>query len=267
MTIGYSNQSPQEGSASYLAQDPLSIIQLIHLQSLDVPLAALLWILMDHRASVIVAATPRLVGKTTTLVALLDLTPRATRFIALSSQQETFAFRSTATPETDYLIPHELSDHTPQYIWGDEVRFLFEIIRDEGYAFGTTMHASNPTDVLNQLSLPPITTPIKNLLATDLILMLKEEPLELGLHEVTLVRSNANQWDLISLATWNYETRRFQFAPNDVLLPAIATKIGQPPGYVAEDWSQRATFLDQLVNRGVYDPYRVRQAILTYEPQ
>ncbi|MCH7802101.1 MAG: hypothetical protein IIC24_11250, partial [Chloroflexi bacterium] len=55
------------------SKNRLTILDLISNNTLSTELAALLWLLVEHKTSIITAAGPQLAGKTTLLTALLDL--------------------------------------------------------------------------------------------------------------------------------------------------------------------------------------------------
>ncbi len=78
---------------------PLSITQIIASGSLDAELAALLWLLVEGRVPVVVAAEPPLAGKTTTLTALMDFLPPGTRKLFLRGWVEDFDW----LPDADKL--------------------------------------------------------------------------------------------------------------------------------------------------------------------
>lgn len=71
---------------------PLSITQIIGSGSLDAELAALLWLLIEGRVPVLVAAEPPLAGKTTTLTALMDFLPPEVDKVFLDGWLEDFAW-------------------------------------------------------------------------------------------------------------------------------------------------------------------------------
>lgn len=116
---------------------PLSVIDLIAAGNFDARTAALLWLLIESRASIIVAADPSGAGKTTTLTALGDFLPPDTARIYLRGWNETFDFVDTADPARSYLLCNEISAHLPIYLWGRKVLQLFDA-RGRGFAFGAT---------------------------------------------------------------------------------------------------------------------------------
>lgn len=167
---------------------PRSIVELIAAGSLDVELAALLWLLVEGRLPVIIAAGPPLAGKSTTLTALLDFLPSDTRPVYLGGWGEEFGWLPEASelgwradsplrppgagsrptdpapsdvavapvhPGSSYLLAAELSDHLPVYTWGERAR-VFLRAASRGYGIGTTVHAESLAEVLAQLAAPPV---------------------------------------------------------------------------------------------------------------
>ena len=86
--------SQQRGWWGYhwAAPQPLSITRIIASGSLDAELAALLWLLIEGRVPVVVAAEAPLAGKTTTLTALMDFLPPGVRKLFLRGWTEDFSW-------------------------------------------------------------------------------------------------------------------------------------------------------------------------------
>ena len=123
---------------------PRSIAELIRSGTLDAELAAMLWLLIEGRVPVIVAAHEPGAGKTTLLTALLDFLPPDVRRIELAGASETFDWLPQASelgwrrsvsavdrarpeeppvrPDDTVLFIPEFSDHLPAYTWGEEAR-------------------------------------------------------------------------------------------------------------------------------------------------
>ena len=135
-----------------------SILDLIDNGTLDVRTAALLWLLVEHKTSFISAAVPQLAGKTATATALMDFMPPKYEGVLSKGRDEDFSFLEMTEPSKTYILVPELSDHTPRYLWGDNVIRLFEALKD-GYSFIATMHAENPQDLISQLESPPAGIP------------------------------------------------------------------------------------------------------------
>ena len=136
-------------------ENRLTILDLIRNQTLDVEAAALLWLLVDSKKSIVVAAAPQLAGKTTLLTALLDLMPPQYERVFARGGDEDFSFVSRTDPAHTYVLVPELSDHTPAYLWGEGLKRLFREL-ERGYSVGATMHADTPEQVLAMLEGPPL---------------------------------------------------------------------------------------------------------------
>jgi hypothetical protein len=136
----------------YESRRPLTLAQIIALRSVDAETAALVWLLLEHGASLTVAGptdpTPG-VGKTTTLNALLQFLPEGTALAYMSGMYENFSF--TRLPDIDpgmtYALCNEVSDHLPIYMWGRIARRYLSLPA-QGYHVATSVHADTIDDVL-----------------------------------------------------------------------------------------------------------------------
>lgn len=147
----------------YESRRPLSLAQIIALQSVDAETVALVWLLIEHGASLTVAGPtdPQPgVGKTTTLNALLQFLPEGTALAYMSGMYEDFSF--TRLPDVDpkntYALCNEVSDHLPIYMWGRIARRYLQLPA-QGYHIATSVHADTIDDVMamyrNDLRLKP----------------------------------------------------------------------------------------------------------------
>ncbi len=136
----------------YDSRRQLSMAQIIALGSVDAETVALIWLLLEHGASLTVAGPtdPQPgVGKTTTLNALLQFLPEGTSLVYMSGMYENFAFTRIAdiNPATTYALCNEVSDHLPIYMWGRIAR-RFLTLPHQGYRVATSVHADTIDDVL-----------------------------------------------------------------------------------------------------------------------
>ncbi len=90
---------------------PRSIVELIRAGTLDAELAATLWLLVEGRVPVIVAAQAGGAGKTTLLTALLDFLPPGVRTVELAGAMESFDWLPQA-PELGWRRPRSLGGPT-----------------------------------------------------------------------------------------------------------------------------------------------------------
>jgi energy-coupling factor transporter ATP-binding protein EcfA2 len=133
--------------------------------------AALLWVLLERRASLVVAAGPSGAGKTTLLTALLDFLPAGTRRIYVRGCYEPFDFLGSTDPETSALLVNELSPHLPIYLWGPGVRKALEAVHD-GYQLMATAHALSVDEFVYSLAGYPLRIPAAEIAAVDLLVLL-----------------------------------------------------------------------------------------------
>ncbi len=136
----------------YDSRRPLSLAQITAMGCVDAQTVALIWLLMEHGASLTVAGPtdPQPgVGKTTTLNALLQFVPENTALAYMSGMYEDFAFTQLPDiePEHTYALCNEVSDHLPIYMWGRVARRYLNLTAD-GYHVATSVHADTIDDVL-----------------------------------------------------------------------------------------------------------------------
>lgn len=137
----------------YESRRQLSVAQIIALQSVDAETAALIWLLLEHGASLTVAGPtdPQPgVGKTTTLNALMQFLPEGTALAYMSGMYENFSFTRLPDidPATTYALCNEVSDHLPIYMWGRIARRYLSLPA-RGYHVATSVHADTIDDVLH----------------------------------------------------------------------------------------------------------------------
>ncbi|GCE25458.1 hypothetical protein KDA_09420 [Dictyobacter alpinus] len=137
----------------YESRRPLSVAEIIALQSVDAETAGLVWLLLEHRVSLTVAGPtdPQPgVGKTTTLNALLQFLPEETALAYMSGMYENFSFTRLPdiNPDTTYALCNEVSDHLPIYMWGRIAR-RYLMLPGQGYHVATSVHADTIDDVMH----------------------------------------------------------------------------------------------------------------------
>lgn len=188
------------------AGDPRrSVLGLVADGTLDAELAALLWLLLEARLSLMVAAAPPLAGKTTVLTSLLEFLPAGTRRVHLRGAGEDFAWLPDAAalgwrldetpslaaawlgtsgllptdesvgpvrPGAAYLLAAELSAHLPVYTWGAAARTVVRAL-GLGYGLGTTTHGDSLEDVFDSLRGPDVRLTDDELSHLGLVLVLR----------------------------------------------------------------------------------------------
>jgi hypothetical protein len=278
---------------------PRSIIELIQAGTLDTQLAATLWLLVEARVPVIVAARDRRVGKSTLLNALLDFLPPGLRTVELAGTMETFEWLPQAAelgwrrhnasaaalgvrtgvalhgkppirPDTTVLLIPELSDHLPGYTWGAEARIAIRAA-SIGYDLAATIHADSLEEVFDELRHPPVSLNDDELSRLGLVVILRRVGdgvrRIVAAHYVRPVsrdeHGHVQRLGPAVLATWDPNTDRFEhFAWG--ITPELALVVARRPGDVELEIDRRRDYLAGLAEAGIIEVEAVRTAIDGY---
>ena len=223
----------------------LSLLDLVRNNTLDVATAALLWLLVEGKSSIVIAAAPQLAGKTTLLTALVDLVPPWFEKVYTRGQDEDFSFLQEKEPSNTYILVPQLSDHTPAYLWGGAVRKLFDAL-DRGYSFAATMHADSPEAVVAKLESHPLYIHrelVANLQAVvNLRLVYGEHEMRRRVNRLTIQvpdRSPA----FVTLARWDPDGDAFRHQDTGEARSALCELLRRSPRDVGSDLAVRAETL------------------------
>jgi hypothetical protein len=117
-----------------------TILDLVRNGTMSSQMAATLWAAVDARLSWVVAAVPRLAGKSAVVDAMLGLLPPGVPVHRLSGDENEMAHLKRAATG-GYLVVGEFSQApVPTYIWGPPVRRVFDAVA-AGYSLVTSLHA------------------------------------------------------------------------------------------------------------------------------
>ena len=265
---------------------PRSIAELLRDGTLDAALAATLWVLIEGRVPVIVAAAEGGTGKTTLLRALLDFLPAGVTTRELAGTSETFdwlpqaselgwqgtptAFADPARPETTVLLIPELSDHLPSYTWGAEARIAIRAA-SIGYALAATIHADTLEEVFDTLRRPPVRADDDELSRLGVVLVLRR--VDDGRRRVVAahyVRPTARdehghtqRLGPAVLATWDPATDTFEHFGWGIT-PELALRVGRKAGDLELEIDRRRDYHDGLATAGIVAVDDVRTALAGY---
>jgi hypothetical protein len=252
--------------------DSLSIIDLVNHGTIDCKLAALLWLLMEHRASLLVASAPSFAGKTTLMHALLDFLPPQVRQIPLQGHFEDFAFLSTSKAQESYLVTEEISNHQYEYLWGYKAIKAFTLLY-KGYSLGGTIHARNAEDSVYLLA-RSLGLPLNLLTKLGIVVELyarngrtyEDEPIRKVVN-VSLVVPDKEGLAIQVLANRQPMAPGFDYQPESVLHEALSRKglIGKTR--VNAEIETREHFLRHLRKTGKTTRKQVRKAVLGFYGQ
>jgi hypothetical protein len=234
---------------------------------MDTRLAAFLWLALEHRTSIFVAATPHEAGKTTMLTALLDFLPQNTELVYLRGWYERFDFLNEERDTSNcYLLSNEISSHLPTYLWGRGVRRLFEAA-EAGYAMAATIHAEGAGEVIDLLSRYPLEVPPDKIHLVNLVLTLSYRRVK-DQHLRRVIRLEG-----IEPGTAGPQSRMLAErsviigeldAPAGRLIAALSYYYGIDPECASAQFARREAFLERLLDLGPISRSDVRHAILHY---
>ena len=273
--------------------EPRSIVELIRTGTLDAELAATLWVLIEGRVPIVVAARDQGAGKTTVLHALLDFLPLGARRVELAGAAETFDWLPQASelgwprppgpaapgierdatpvrPETTVMVVPELSDHLPAYTWGPQARIAIRAA-SIGYDLAATIHADSLDAVFDALRRPPVGADDDELSRLGVVLILRRR--DDGRRRIVAahyVRPTARdehghvqRLGPAVLATWDPARDAFEHFGWGVT-PELALRVDRRAGDFELEVERRRAYLRGLVDAGIVTVPDVRAAIVGY---
>ena len=256
----------------YDSRRPLSVAQIIALGSVDAKTAALVWLLLEHGASLTVAGPtdPQPgIGKTTTLNALLQFVPEGTALAYMSGMYEDFSFtqRSDIDPTSIYALCNEVSDHLPIYMWGRVAR-RYLTLPTLGYHIATSVHADTIDDVIDmyQHDLRVSTEDVRRLgLVVNIGLVGRVYPLRRRWLTTHFLQPHADPKRLdtvvpLPLSLWNEFDDTFEHADQSIL-DELANWAGITPAEFATSLQRRTDSLENLSREQGADMQRMYRAI------
>ena len=256
----------------YDSRRPLSTAQIIALGSVDAKTAALVWLLLEHGASLTVAGPtdPQPgIGKTTTLNALLQFVPEGTALAYMSGMYEDFSF--TQLPDIDpartYALCNEVSDHLPIYMWGRVAR-RYLTLPAQGYHIATSVHADTIDDVIEmyQHDLRVSAEDVRRLgLVVNIGLIGRAYPLRRRWLTTHFLQPQADpkRPDTViplPLSLWNEFDDTFEHADQSIL-DELANWAGITPAEFAMSLQRRSDCLENLSQEQGTDMQRMYRAI------
>ncbi len=245
----------------------LSVLELVNFGTLDLRLAGLLWLLMDHRASVLACAGPNFAGKTTMLNVLLDFLRPEVKQLRMQGEYEDFASLKDAVPANTYLVAEEFSEYNNfVYVWGDAGRKAFELMT-EGYGLGGTVHARSAKEAVYILH-DYLEVPVDHLARLDAIVILRPVAGRVygnvvrRIESVSLLSAAQNGISLEVIAGRDKAGEKLIIGEDTQLQTALSAKfkVGDTP--VAIQVDERARFLSKLLVEGRTTAAEVRKAVV-----
>ncbi len=248
--------------------EDLSIIDVVNSGVVDFNLAGLLWLIMERRASVLVAAGPSFAGKSTLLHALLDFLPPEIKKVTLRGYEEDFRLMGCGQPDKTYLVTEEISNHSYEYLWGHQVVRALEMI-PKGYALGGTIHARSVKEVAYVLN--ALGAPLSLIAGIGLVVTLQvkyhrsydEDPVRY-VDTVSIVTLTPKGLVAQLIAMRKFADDKFIYPTEQALHNALSSKFTIRYDDIFSEVERRGRFLSQLRDKGVCSREEVKKAASEY---
>ena len=246
-----------------------SLLGMVKNNTLDLRLAALLWLLIERRASLIFASTPDLTGRTAMLSALIDFMPPGIRPIYVYGPEFEIAnFAVDVPPDNSYLLIPELGQDRESYLWGKSVGRLFRAL-DRGYAVGTTMHADSPEQVVKALNSAPNRVPGKLIGGVHVVVNLRTVPggrsVARRVAQATLLIPNpSGPPRLTTLVGWEPDADSYIFMDAPSTIDALASRLEMSSQHMDSELARLRRRLEAWHSIGTTTANDVRKAVAQY---
>jgi hypothetical protein len=248
--------------------EDFSILDVIKSGTIDYKLAGLLWLLMEHRASLIVASGPVWAGKTTLLHSLLDFLRPEIEQVTLRGYYEDFKSLGREKPENTYLVTEEISNHQYEYLWGYQVPKAFGFL-SKGYALGGTMHARNIREVAYILNALGVSIQLIASLGVIVTLQVTrgrsyDDDLVRYVDTVSTVNLTKDGLTAEILATRNFPDEKFDYPSEKSLHETLCKKFPLNYSSIFSEMEIRGNYLNQLQDKGISSRNEVKKEIADY---
>lgn len=236
----------------------LSMVDLIANGTVPAEVAGALWWAMEHGASAVSAAGPRLAGKTTLATALLSFLPDEARLYVVRGPYDPIDVPLGDGPL--YLLVNELSDHTPWYVWGPAARRAFALL-GQGARLVATLHANSAAEAVAVMRYET-GAPAEVIGQVTLVLVLRARwagaGIERRLVEVSLLRPADGRVAVTPVAAAD-AGGRLSLAPSGAA--ALAMWADVDPDLAHGEIESRVRFLTEQWRRGVHTWQDVSAAV------
>jgi flagellar protein FlaI len=274
-------------------QNPISIIQLIKYHTLTAEMAAYLWLIIQHRSSLVVAGITAS-GKTTALNALATLIPANCKVASCEDTAElrlphqnwtSFVTRSGGIERTSgaarqidlsQLVKNTLRQR-PDFVIIGEVRgeeaFALFQSASSGQLALCTIHAGDADSMLQRLQAAPMNVPVGLITCINVIVMMRKTTDEKGLPVRKMIEvcellgydSNLHSFMLNPIFRWDTLTQSFTSPNPSQLLDRIALHYGYAREQLQKETRRRAEYLNLLVEKNILDSTAIAHLVWLYQ--
>jgi archaeal flagellar protein FlaI len=270
-------------------EDPITIVDLINSDTLDVDMAAYIWLLLDNKKSLMVIGSTG-GGKTTILNAATGLINPSYKIFSVEDTAEiniphenwfslvsraSFGLESQGEVSMFDLLKSGMR-HRPDYmlvgeIRGEEAYVLFQALAT-GHGGMATMHADDSEAAIRRLMQKPMDIPAAYVQLMNCIINIKRVKLsadasgksskKIMTRRVTEMTEIVSSGSVRSVFTWDpHHDGYLDNVNKSYQLPRIAEDTGLDMEDVIADLNRRKSILTWMVNRGTRDYKSVSKVI------
>jgi len=266
-------------------ENPYTVIDLIEFGTIDVPIAAYLWMLVEAKLSlIIIGATGS--GKTTLLNAIAGLVNPNQKIFSVEDVAEIninhknwftlvsrTGFGSGGEGEIGlYDLIRAGVRHRPDYIIVGEIRGSEAYVMFQAMATGhgglCTMHADSLASAIKRLEQKPMDIPpsyISLMNCAVVIRRVKQSSSKWSTRKTVTISEIASSTESHTTFSWNPKTDYFDDKiKQSTLFEKIAISTGQEIDVVLEDYNKRMKILRWLLEHNIHDYKEVAKVIGEY---
>ncbi|MBI5133334.1 MAG: type II/IV secretion system ATPase subunit [Thaumarchaeota archaeon] len=294
MAILYQKELTPKGTSFTIRkfkEEPYTIIDLINLDTIDVNIAAYLWLLLEHKMSIIVLG-PTASGKTTMLNAIISLINQTYKIFTIEDVAEIniphenwFALVSRIGFGLDSQGEIGLFDlikagvrHRPDYIVvgeirGEEAYVMFQALAT-GHGGLCTMHADSIDSAIKRLmqrpmNIPPAYIPLMNCAITVKRVipqaLLTQGGVLSGTRRTIHVSEVLSENNINNIFSWDSSSDFFNGdVKNSALFQKISDNIGLSVEAIIEEFRRRVLIIQWMVDENIRDYKRVSSIVSAY---
>jgi flagellar protein FlaI len=288
--MSYGKQVTRQGSTFTIRKfkaEPLTVIDLIKMNTLSSEMAALFWFLVENKCSIFVCGGVAS-GKTTMLNCLSSFIKPDAKIVTIEDTPEIQIYhknwirsvtRPTSKTDTDISMFDLLKSavrQRPDYIIvgeirGEEAYTLFQAMAT-GHLGLATLHAESAEAAISRLETKPMDIPRRLVAGLNLITI--QERIErngvplrrtVSTTEVLGLNPLNNEVKTSEVFKWNAKTDEFIQTENSYYLEKIANKLCLEKDEIKKEVENRKNVLEWMTNRGINSFSEVTEVIRKFK--
>lgn len=222
----------------------LSLVDLVEAETLPADAAALMAWVAAHSGSLVTAAGPGGVGKSTLLGGYLGFLPAEIEIVTVDSAR---ALIRPVSDSPECLLIHEINNAAyAGYIWGPEVGRFFSMNRP-GRCVAATVHAETYRELVRKLTGPPLAVRRPDVMRVDLVAFIAMDGVERRVTAIWLSDGEQHR----QVLSFEGRAGTFRMETGATLHRVLASRFKIPAAAVEKELALYADLLGEAVRRDV----------------